>query len=220
MSYRFYLPLTALIVLILFTILVHFQWLPPGLEMLHSLQGMFGAYFYVLIFVIILLESIVYMGFYIPGQFFAVLLVVLAKPAWQDIGYLTLVMVLAATLGSIINYWLGSRCGQRSDKSAGFSWRALLLAMIHINSLAFFMFQQGAKRRPFRVVWLAGLLNLPYYLLLIGLTSVLSEEILALAENNLVLIAVISLWLLVAGYLDWQDARDSLASRVAEAGEQ
>jgi membrane-associated protein len=76
--------------------------------------------------------------------------------------------------------------------------RHLLLAMIHINSLAFFMFAQGSQQKPMKVVLLAGLLNLPYYLLLIAGTAILSEQVMAMAENVYMLVSVISIWLIVA----------------------
>ena len=81
---------------------------------------------------------------------------------------------------------------------------SLLLAMIHINSLAFFMFSQGANRKPMKIVALAGLFNLPYYLLLIAGTAVLSEQVMAMAENTAMLISVILLWLLVSLYFDYK----------------
>jgi membrane-associated protein len=70
--------------------------------------------------------------------------------------------------------------------------------MIHINSLAFFMFSQGANNKSFKVVWLAGLLNLPYYLLLIAGTAVLSEQVMAMAENTVLLFSIIGIWLIAS----------------------
>ena len=107
MKYNAALPLTALFALSLISLLVYFQMVPPGLEILQELQGSFGGYFYVLIFIIILLESIVYVGFYFPGQFFAVVLVVLSEPQTADILLLTVAMVMAATIGSGINFLSG-----------------------------------------------------------------------------------------------------------------
>ncbi|WP_166423714.1 hypothetical protein [Paraglaciecola sp. 20A4] len=214
MRFQSFLPLSALLALGLMLILIHFGVVPSGMTLLEELKSFFDGYFYVLILAIILLESIVYVGFYFPGQFFAVLLVVLAKPDWNDIIYLTLSMVIAATLGSIINYSLGRRFASipetktPTNKQKGeyaktqYSIKYLLIAMIHINSLAFYMFNQGALRRPFNVVWFAGLLNLPYYLVLIFATSSLSEEVMQLAENSVFLLSVIGIWLTASVYLD------------------
>jgi membrane-associated protein len=204
-KYAFILPLSALVILSLFGILVDYNVIPPGLVLLKDLQAIFVDYFYVLILLIILLESIVYVGFYFPGQFFAVILVVLSKPQPADILWLTLAMVVAATLGSIINYGLGRRLGTQSAPLTKLSVKRLLIAMLHINSLAFFMFAQGANRQPPRVVLLAGLLNLPYYLLLIWGTSVLSEQVMQMAENTGLIGIAVSIWLLFALFSDYKN---------------
>lgn len=204
MKYSFVLPLSALIALCLLSFLVTYEVIPSGLDLLKSLQTRFNDYFYLLILFIILLESIVYVGFYFPGQFFAVVLVVLSKPQPQDIFFLTLAMVVAATLGSCINYFLGRKLGDVKKHQANLSVKKLLVAMIHINSLAFYMFSQGANHKSAKVVLWAGLLNLPYYLLLIWGTSVLSEQVMQMAENTWFLAIAVSIWLGVALFIDYK----------------
>ncbi|WP_395344024.1 DedA family protein [Ningiella sp. W23] len=198
MKYASFLPLSALVALSLIQFLVGQGFIPPGLQILESLETALDQGIYVVIFLIILLESIIYVGFYFPGQFFAVILVVGAKPSVMDVVYLTLAMVFAATLGSIINYFLGKTTKDKQDKESDTKLRHLLLAMIHINSLAFFMFSQGAYNKSFKVVWLAGLLNLPYYLLLIAGTAVLSEQVMSMAENTVLLFSLIGIWLTIS----------------------
>ena len=151
----------------MFQMLVNFAVIPPGIELLTILTETAGEYFYTLIALIILLESIVYVGFYFPGQFFAVLLVVGSNPSSADIFKLTIAMVIGATLGSWINYEVGRKTSQTSSNQSAppsISTKSLLLAMIHINSLAFFMVTQGALQRSRKIIGLAALLNLPYYL--------------------------------------------------------
>lgn len=207
MKYSFVLPLSALIALCLLSALVTFEIIPSGLDLLQSLQSNFKDYFYLLILFIILLESIVYVGFYFPGQFFAVVLVVVSKPLPQDILLLTLAMVVAATLGSCINYLLGSKFGDVKKTAPNLSVKKLLVAMIHINSLAFYMFSQGANHQSPKVVLWAGVLNLPYYLLLIWGTSVLSEQVMQMAENTWFLAIAVSIWLCIALFLDFKKPR-------------
>jgi membrane-associated protein len=207
LKYSFFLPLSALIALCLLSVLVTYQVIPSGLELLKSLQSSFNDYFYLLILFIILLESIVYVGFYFPGQFFAVVLVVLSKPQPQDILFLTLAMVVAATLGSCINYLLGRNFGDANKHQPQVSVKSLLVAMIHINSLAFYMFSQGTNHKSPKVVLWAGLLNLPYYLLLIWGTSVLSEQVMQMAENTWFLVIAVSIWLGIALFVDYKKFR-------------
>jgi membrane-associated protein len=208
MKYASVLPLSALTALLLISLLVSLNLIPPGIQLIESLQAQIPNAFFLIIFLIILLESIIYVGFYFPGQFCAVILVVGAKPTALDVLYLTICMVLAATIGSFINFHLGKVAGKRSEENGNkieqkeTKLKHLLLAMIHINSLAFFMFSQGNQQKSSKVITLAGLLNLPYYLLLIAGTAVLSEEVMAMAENTTLLITIVSVWLLIAIALD------------------
>lgn len=205
MKYASILPFSALLALSLIAILVNFNIIPPGSQILELMSDSFNNGLYFLIFLIILLESIVYVGFYFPGQFFAVVIVVGSNPTAKSVFFLTIAMVVAATAGSAINYLLGRYTKRNSDTDTNSTkLSSLLLAMIHINSLAFFMFSQGANRKPMKIVALAGLFNLPYYLLLIAGTAVLSEQVMAMAENTVMLISVILLWLLVSLYFDYK----------------
>ncbi|MEP1449220.1 MAG: hypothetical protein ABJK37_24160 [Paraglaciecola sp.] len=210
MKYSFVLPLSALIALTVLSALVSYEVIPSGLELLQSVESSFKGYFYLLILLIILLESIVYVGFYFPGQFFAVVLVVLSKPQPQDILFLTLTMVVAATIGSCVNYYLGKSFGEVKTTRPKLALKNLLVAMIHINSLAFFMFTQGANQQSPKVVLWAGILNLPYYLLLIWGTSVLSEQVMQVAENTWFLAIAVGIWLAIALFWDYNKCKSKV----------
>ncbi|MDM7860672.1 hypothetical protein QTP81_08695 [Alteromonas sp. ASW11-36] len=217
MKYYSTLPLTAVVAFSLMTMLVHFGVLPPGLSLLDQIQGQMDDYFYLLIMIIILLESIVYVGFYFPGQFFAVVLVITSQPTMTDVIALTFAMVLAATLGSLINYSIGRANSDKFNDKSPTKLKHLLLAMIHMNSLAFFMLAQGANHRPMRVVWLAGLLNLPYYLALIAATAFMSEEVMQIAENSVLVFSLLAAWLIVAVTLDVRKHRSSQPAAAQQA---
>lgn len=206
MKYNFILPLSAIVALLLLQILVYLNILPPGTSILNALDGLLNKQFFIFIFLVILFESIVYVGFYFPGQFFAVVLVVGKNPSLSDVIYMTIAMVLAATIGSVINYEIGKiSSSKKSTSNNDVNLKKLLLAMIHINSLAFFMLNQGAHRKSRMIIAFAGLLNLPYYLLLIAGTAVLSEQVMGLAENTVFLFSALSIWLGVALFLDYKD---------------
>lgn len=209
MKFASTLPLSAISAISVISLLIHWGIIPPGLEILGYLQDSFSTYSFALIFLIILLESIVYIGFYFPGQFFAVVLVILAKPDLTDIVSLTVGMVGAATLGSALNYQFGKLSSNPQNNPAQTKTKHLLLAMIHMNSLAFFMFAQGANGRSFKVVLLAGLLNLPYYLALIAVTTFMSEEIMQVAESTWLVLSILMIWLLVALLIDFKKYRQA-----------
>lgn len=172
-------------------------------------EGQLGDFFYLLIFAIIFAESIVYVGFYFPGQFFAVVMVISAQPTARDILLLTVCMVAAATLGSWVNYQLGARFSSSSDqpKAGRFRVKPLLLAMIHMNALAFYMFNLGSNNGDKRMITLAGLINLPYYLALISATAILSESVMQVAENTALLFTLMTTWLVIALFFDWRAGR-------------
>jgi membrane-associated protein len=48
------------------------------------------------------------------------------------------------------------------------------------------------------------MLNLPYYLLLIWGTSMLSEQVMQMAENTWFLLIAVSIWLGIALFLDYK----------------
>jgi len=213
MKYYATLPITALVAFSAMNLLVHWEIIPPGLQLLNSIQSGIGEYFYVLIMLIILLESIVYVGFYFPGQFFAVLLVIGAQPTFKDVVFLTVAMVIAATLGSLANYSLGRINKDEQSEHSPTKLKHLLLAMIHMNSLAFFMFAQGANHKPIRIVWLAGLINLPYYLALIAATAFMSEQVMQVAENTALLFSLLTIWLVIALVLDIKKHKQRLLNK-------
>lgn len=203
MRYYSLLPLSAIIAFSFLTLLVSMGWIPPGEAILEQLKANLGQSQSWLLLLIILAESIIYLGFYFPGQFFAVVIVVLSDPDFGDMLWLTLMMVTAATLGSSINYGLGRAWGDPARSGhQDYSLRNLLLAMLHTNALAFYMFAQGANRHPFKVVWLSGLINLPYYLLLIAGTALLSDEVMYVAETPEVLAFFLTVWFLIALWMD------------------
>ena len=219
MKYYTTLPVTAVFAFSLMSALVYFGIIPPGLSLLDQIQGQMNEYFYLLIMTIILLESIVYVGFYFPGQFFAVVLVITSQPTMSDVVALTVAMVMAATIGSVINYGIGRANSAKYNKRSPTQLRHLLLAMIHMNSLAFFMVAQGANHKPMRVVWLAGLLNLPYYLALLAATAFLSEEVMQIAENSALVFTLLALWLVIAFVLDVRKYRSAKQSLIASTND-
>lgn len=213
MKYYSTLPVTALVAFSLINLLVFWQLIPSGFEQLSQYQSSLNEYFYLLILLIIFLESIVYVGFYFPGQFFAVMLVIGSAPTFTDVVKLTIAMVTAATLGSVLNYCIGRFSSHEPPITQPKTKIGhLLLAMIHMNSLAFFMVAQGANRRSINVIFLAGILNLPYYLALIAATAFMSEEVMQIAENTKLLFALLFTWLSIAVGLDIRRHRAGYAT--------
>jgi membrane-associated protein len=144
---------------------------------------------------IIFLESIIYIGFYLPGQFIAVILVISSAKSWIDVIPLTLVSIVAVTLSAEVNYLFGSFFRTKDEKKeTRIDWKKLLLSMIHINTLALALFDAGKRHAPKQIIALVGLLNLPYYLILIALTYSFQDIVMEIGENPYYLLIAIIIW--------------------------
>jgi membrane-associated protein len=82
--------------------------------------------------------------------------------------------------------------------------------MIHINTLALFMFEQGLQRKKIFIVFLSGVLNIPYYFVLIFTTYYFKDEILLVAENPYGLFFLLFIWL---GYGIYQEYKDKKSKK-------
>jgi membrane-associated protein len=67
------------------TVLIYFNIVPDPLLIVEYINMLDLKTIYIVMFLIILLESIVYVGFYLPGQFIAVLLVVSSTDGISEI---------------------------------------------------------------------------------------------------------------------------------------
>ena len=152
-------------------------------------------------FLIILLESIVYVGFYLPGQFIAVLLVVSSTDGISEIWYLTLVSIIAVTVWALINYHLWYFLSKRNGYiQKNIEYKKLLFSLIHINTLSLFILDQWSKQVPKKIIYLTWLLNLPYYFLMILVTYLLQDQILTISENSYIILILLLLWLIYSIY--------------------
>ena len=161
-------------------------------------------------FIIIFLESIIYLGFYLPGQLIAVILVTQNSQGISGILLLTIMSFVAVTLSALINYFIGRGLSKQhylesKQVTHNIEVKKLLLSMIHINTLALFMFEQGLERKSIKIVFLSGFLNIPYYLLLISVTYYFKDEILVVAENTYILYVLLVVWLMYGVYQEYSE---------------
>lgn len=84
------------------------------------------------------------------------LIVLLNDFTWGNVIVLTMVSIVAVTISAALNYLLGSL---RETKQRDFRIKELLLAMLHINLLALYMFQLGVSRSHKKVTQLSHLLG-------------------------------------------------------------
>ena len=196
-----FIPVSAIIVYTLVLLWIYFCILPDPTIISEYIRNLNSSFIFLILFLIILLESIIYLGFYLPGQFIAVLVVIGYAAKIQDIVLLSVVSILAVTLWAIINYSLWYFISKKSiKKQEKIDYKNLLFSMIHINTIALYIFDQWQKRAPKKIIFLTGLFNFPYYLLIIWITYLLKNEILSVSENSFILYAILFLWLWISLY--------------------
>lgn len=190
---KYAIPLSALIIYSLIFLSIQIGVLPE-LTNVFNVDNL-GYSLFLFLFLIILLESIIYIGFYLPGQFIAVILVTGSNYGFLGVIGLTLISIFAVTLAATINYYLGYFfLSKKEEKTV--DYKKLLLSMIHINTLALFMFEQGSKKGPKKLIVLTGILNLPYYFIIIGITYYFKDSILQVAENPYTVFILLIIWLI------------------------
>ncbi len=196
-----FVPVSAIIVYTLVLLWIYFGVLPDPIIISEYIKNFDSSLIFFILFLIILLESIVYLGFYLPGQFIAVLVVFSYAKNFYDIFILSIISIFAVTLWAIINYSLWYFISKKSvQKQKKIDYKNLLFSMIHINTIALYIFDQWQKRAPKKIIFLIGLFNFPYYLLIIWVTYLLKNEILSVSENSFILYGILFLWLWISIY--------------------
>lgn len=204
MKYKSTLPLSAIGFYIFIFILVSLNIIPHPEVLTQDLEKYYLDFSFLFVFIVILIESIVYLGFYFPGQLLAVLIVTSSDSSFTNIILLTLVSIVAVTFSAFINYYLGYYgIGKLSkEKKPKFSYKGLLLSMIHINFLALYVYNKGVEKQSKKIILLVGFLNLPYYFLIMSTVLFFKSEIKLVAENSYFLISLLVVWALYALYQD------------------
>ena len=191
-----FIPLSGLVIYLIILLLEGLNLLPvPSFDQFIAL---YGHYSFILLFAAILIESIVYLGFYFPGQLFAVLMVIQNDFTLMNVILLTIISIISVVIAASINYTLGYLL---SNKKRAFRKKDLLIAMLHINLLALYMFELGASRAPKRSILYAGFLNIPYYMLLIAGTFLIKDQLMIIEDSYFLLFLIIA-WSIYAVIMD------------------
>ena len=192
-------PLSGLIVYSVILLLEMMQIIPDPSMSLQGLAVLYEQWSFLLMFLVIFVESIVYVGFYFPGQLFAVIIVLLNDFTWFNVIMLTIVSIVAVTIAAAINYKLGSL---RRAEGKELKIRDLLIAMLHINLLALYVFQLGSSGGNKKVIWYAGILNIPYYIILIAVTFLIRDQIAIITEDTYFLFFLLCIWAVISVVVD------------------
>lgn len=193
-------PLIAIVLYSLLIFLIYLGIIPNPLLLIDYIKTLDSWMIYAIMFLIILLESIAYVGFYLPWQFIAVIVVVSFANSIYDILLLTFVSIIAVTIWATINYYLWYYLSKKTEKKQNINYKKLFLSLIHINTISLFVFDQWLKKAPKKIILLTWLLNLPYYFLIIMVTYVLQDQVMQIGENSYIIFVLLFLWLAYSLY--------------------
>jgi len=197
------LPLTALAFYLTFFILWTIGIIPPPTEIVLMLETLYNNYGLLGLFISAFLEGIVYLGLYFPGSFIIALSVIISDGTFPSLLTISLVVALALTITSFINYFLGrhisfKHINETKSKLPRKISKGLILSMIHPNSLAFYFFDAGLEKRGLWKTIFVPIIMIPYGLALAYLFSTFRQATRNGIESPYVMISLILIWFAIA----------------------
>jgi len=199
-----WLPISALIFYLIAFLLWTINIIPPPTDIFLFLEMLYESYGLIGLFIATFLEGIVYLGLYFPGSFIILLSVFLSDGSFTSLFSISLVVAIALTITSIINYWLGKHIVfkklEKEDTLVNLRkpTRGFLASTLHPNLLAFYFFDSGIKKqsslRIFYVPFLMVLVGLFYAYLVYPLRIVLRAQI----EKPYIMLTLIFFWFTMA----------------------
>lgn len=198
------LPLTALLFYLGILALWSIKIIPTPQDILRYLENLYQVYGYFGLFIATFLESIAYLGLYIPGSFIIALAVFFSDGSFSSLAIITLVVDLALTITSIINYlvgsWISTKSGinmERLKKTEIYS-KGIFVSMLHPNLLSFYFFNAGLERHNFKKIFIVPIFMLPYGFLVAILLSRFSGFAKQNLESPTFFLSIIVIWLVIA----------------------
>lgn len=202
------LPLSALIFYLSILALWKIGWIPAPGDVLEFLKSLFESYGLLGLFIAVFLEGIVYLGLYFPGSFVIALAVIFSDGTFKSFFIISMIVALALTITSVINYFLGRKLSINYHEEKGdiikkriFS-KGLIISMLHPNTLAFYFFNSGLKKQNFLKIGIVPLIMIPYGLVLGYLLYSIKEPLKKAIENPYVMITIIFVWILIAFFVE------------------
>jgi len=193
------LPLTALAFYLTAFVLWSFNIIPPPMEIILLLEKLYSNYGLFGLFLASFLEGIVYMGLYFPGSFIIAIAVFLSDGSFFSLISISLIVALALTITSIINYVLGRHIVSRRKSDEFFdshkvASKGLFLSMLHPNSLAFYFFNLGIKKQNYLKIIFVPLIMIPYGFVFAYFLYFFKSSLKTAIESPFVMITVILIW--------------------------
>jgi membrane-associated protein len=198
------LPLSALIFYVSVIALWKSGFIPSPSNILIFLESLYDSYGLIGLFIASFLEGIVYFGLYFPGSFVVALAVILSNGSFASLLLISLVVALALTITSLINYFFGRKINaSRINREILLEEKKVLskglfISMLHPNALAFYFFNSGIKKQNFLKILFVPLIMIPYGLALGYLLYSIKEPLKRAIENPYIMITAVLIWIFLA----------------------
>jgi len=206
-----WLPTSALIFYLTAFVLWTLSIIPPPTDIFLFLESLYQNYGLTGLFIASLLEGIVYFGLYFPGSFIVAIAVFLSDGTFKSLILISIVVAIALTITSSINYLLGkyiiTKRGEREEileeyKEHKVISKGFFLSIIHPNSLAFYFFNSGIKKQNYLRILFVPIVMIPYGFLLANILYLFREPLRTAVESPFIMITFISIWLILAFILN------------------
>jgi len=198
------LPLSAIIFYFLAVTFVSIGLFPQPDDAIKILESLYSSYGLIGLFVAAFFEGLVYVGLYFAGSFIILFVVLFSDGKLISFLSISIVVSLALTLVSLVNYVLGRyiisknlRNKKGLEKERKIS-SGLVLSALHPNSLAFYFFNLGIRKEsPWKAVFIP-LIMIPYGFLLAYLFYQIKPILTENADTPYVLLTILILWFILA----------------------
>lgn len=198
------LPFSALIFYLSILLLWKGGYIPHPANVLIFLENLYTSYGLAGLFIASFLEGIVYFGLYFPGSFIVALAVILSDGTFASLFMISLVVAIALTITSTINFVLGRKIAGRQIKKEFLTKekqvlsKGLFISMLHPNVLAFYFFDSGIKKQNLAKIFAVPFIMIPYGLLLGYLFYSIKEPLKRAIESPYIMISVILVWIIIS----------------------
>ena len=207
-----WLPVSALIFYTCAFIFWKFGLIPAPTQIFVFLEGLYTSYGLIGLFLASFLEGIVYLGLYFPGSFIIALAVFLSDGRLISFVLISLMVALAITITSSINYLLGRYFINRSERTNKFkgkssNFKSFIFSMLHPNALAFYFFSVGInKRSPIKIILVPFIMFL-YGLLWSSVLYLLKSPLKSAVESPYIMISAILTWAIIATFINYRKSK-------------
>jgi len=203
------LPTSALIFYFFVVLLWNIGLIPPPTEIIHFMESLYNKFGLFGLGISSFLEGIVYLGLYFPGSFIIVLVVFLSDGSFISLLSISVVVTIALTLTSFVNYFLGRFISFKKTNSLEIQKKKKLsknfiLSLLHPNILAFYFFNSGLKKQGLWKILFVPVFMIPYGLMHAYILSAVAGFFKQKAENPWFLFSVIMIWLIIAFIIDYK----------------